>query len=134
MPRELGIELWKKDDQGKPMLPTSCLDVVPIADYVRDGPLAIQGIQTYLDFWKRCSVLKGKDHDSTKYMEPVILYWENIIIELEKPTNKHTGEYTGFWPKTAGTHYMQHVEEDRDEFQGYEELNNHFVGPQSARP
>ena len=29
---------------------------------------------------------------------------------------------------------MQHVEEDRDEFQGYEELNNHFVGPQSARP
>ena len=67
-------------------------------------------------------------------MEPIILYWENIITELEKPTNKHSGEYIGFWPKTSGTHYMQHVEEDRDEFHGYEELNNHFVGPQSARP
>ena len=53
-----------------------------------------------------------------------------MIGEIEQPTNKHIG----FWPKTAGTHQMQHIEEERDEFQGCEEFNDHFVGPQSARP
>ena len=134
MPRESGIELWKRDDQGKPKLPPSCPNVVPIAEYVRDSPLVIQGIKAYLEFWKKCSAMKGKDHDSTKYMEPIILYWQNMISEVEKPTNNHICQYIGFWPKTTRTHRMQQIEEDRDEFQGFEEFNDHFVGPQSARP
>ena len=134
MPRESGIEIWKKDDQGKPKLPPSCPNVVPIAEYVRDSPLVIQGIKAYLEFWKKCSAMKGKDHDATKYMEPIILYWQNMISELEKPTNNHICQYIGFWPKTTGSHRMQEIEEDRDEFQGFEEFNDHFVGTQSARP
>ena len=94
--------------------------MVPIAEYVRDSPLVIQGIKAYLEFWKKCSAMKGKDHDSTKYMEPVILCWQNMISELEKPTNNQICQYIGFWPKTAGTHCMQQIEEDRDEFQGFE--------------
>ena len=134
MPRDKPVELWKKYDQGKPNLPVGCPNVVHIADYVRDSPLVIQGIKTYIDFWRRCSALKGKDHDSSKYMEPVILYWEKIISELEQPTNKQIGQYMGFWPKTAGTHQMQQMEDEMDELQGCEDLNNQIVGPQSARP
>ena len=37
MLRESGIELWKKNDQGKPKLPPSCPNVVPIAEHVRDS-------------------------------------------------------------------------------------------------
>ena len=74
MPRESGIELSKRDDQGKPKLPPSCPNVVPIAKYVRDSPLVIQGIKAYLEFWKKCFAMKGKDHDATKYMEPIIFY------------------------------------------------------------
>ena len=89
MPRESGIELWKRDDQGKPKLPPSCPNVVPIAEYVRDSPLVIQGIKAYLEFWKKCSAMKGKDHDATKDMEPINIFWQNMISELEKPTNNH---------------------------------------------
>ena len=42
-----------------------------------------------------------------------------MISELEKPTNNHICQYIGFWPKTTGTHCMQQIEEDRDEFQGF---------------
>ena len=104
MPREGGIELWKKDAAGRPKLPTGCSNVVPIADFVRDSPMVIQGIKGYLDFWQKWSTKKEKEHDSTKCIEPVILYWQNMIDELQKPTNKYTGKYVGFWPKTAGTH------------------------------
>ena len=134
MPKEGGIELWKKDATGKPKLPTGCPNVVPIADYVRDSPLVIQGIKGYLDFWQKWSAKKGKEHDSTKYIEPVILYWQNMIDELQKPTNKYTGKYARFWPKTAGTHRMQQIEEEVDKFQGCKEWNNHYVGPQGGRP
>ena len=115
-------------------MPPGCPNVVLIADYVRDSPLVVQGIKTYLDFWKRCFSLKGKDHDSSKYIEPIIVYWQNMICELEQPTNKHTCQYIGFWPKIVGTHRMEQIDEDGDEFQGFEELNDHYVGPQSARP
>lgn len=81
--------------------------MVPIADYERDSPLVIQGIKGYIDFWQKWSAKKGKEHDSTKYIELVILYWQNMIDELQKPTSKYTGKYVGFWPKTAGTHRMQ---------------------------
>ena len=71
MPREGGIELWKKDAAGRPKLPTGCLNVVPIADSVT---MVIQGIRRYLDFWQKWPTKKGKEHDSTKYIEPMILY------------------------------------------------------------
>ena len=29
---------------------------------------------------------------------------------------------------------MQYIEKESNEFQAYKELNNHFFGPQSARP
>ena len=66
MPRESQIELWKNDDQGKPKLPPNCSNMVPIADYVRDSLLVIKGIKAYLELWRKCFAMKGKDHDTTK--------------------------------------------------------------------
>ena len=57
-----------------------------------------------------------------------------MIIELQKPTSKCVGRYIGFWPKTEGTHRMQQIEEELDEFEGYEEWNNHYCGPLRGRP
>ena len=90
MPRELGIEM---DDQGKPKLPPNCPNVVSIAGYVSDSSLVIQGTKAYLDFWKKCSIMKGKEHDSSTYMDPIILYWKNMISELEKPTNVNLQDF-----------------------------------------
>ena len=50
MPREGGIELWKKDTAGRPKLPIGCPNVVLIADFMSDNPMVIQGIRGYLDF------------------------------------------------------------------------------------
>ena len=82
MPREGGIELWKRDDAGKPKLPIGCPNVIPIADYVRDSPQVVQGIKGYLEFWQKWSKKKGKEAACTQYIEPVISYWQNIVGEL----------------------------------------------------
>lgn len=57
-----------------------------------------------------------------------------MVDVLQNPTNKHIGKYTHFWPKTTGTHCIQEIEEEIDEFQGYEEWNEHFCGPLNGRP
>ena len=57
-----------------------------------------------------------------------------MIDKLQKLTYKYTSKYVGFWPKTAGTHQTQHIEEEVDKFQGCKEWNDHYVGPQLGRP
>ena len=134
LPKEGGIELWNKDSEGKPMLPIGSPNMLPIADYVRDSPYVVNGIRDYLSFWEKWSQKKGKEALYTQFIEQVIEYWKDMIIELQKPTNKCVGRYIGFWPKTEGTHRMQQIEEELDEFEGYEEWNNHYCGPLRGRP
>ena len=134
LPKEGGIELWKKDNEGRPMLPVGCPNMLPIADYVKDNLSVVNGIRDYLSFWEKWSEKNGKEATCTQFIEPVIDYWKDMIIELQRPTNKCVGNYGGFWPKTEGTHHMQHIEDEADAFQGYEEWNDHYCGPSKQRP
>ena len=50
MPRERGIELWKKDANGNPLLPIGSPNVLPLASFVKDHELVISGINSYMLF------------------------------------------------------------------------------------
>ena len=50
LPRERGIELWKRDMEGKPTLPKGSPKLLPMFDYVKDHLEVVNGIKDYLKY------------------------------------------------------------------------------------
>lgn len=135
LPKEGAIELWKRDGENKAMLPLGSPKLLPLANFVRDNTQVILGIKDYVHYWKKWITIKGLGY--SRHITPVVEYWKKMITELEKPiVTTSTCLDSVFWPRSKGTHHMDvlDVEGSDDEFEGYEEFNNHYYGPANRRP
>ena len=80
-PSDGGISLWKKNSEGKPMLPHGNPPLLPMAEYVKGYIDVISGIKAYVKFWEKL----GSGVSAPRYYRPVIDYWNNVIQDLGKP-------------------------------------------------
>ena len=133
LPREGGIELWKRDSTGKPTLPKGLPTLLPMFEYIKDHQEVICGIKDYLKYWERWTIVQGPEADYTKFITPVIEYWKTMINSLQTSNVQEDTLFMDFWPKTQGDTTFQDAD-DVDDFLGLEELNDHYCGPLSKRP
>ena len=75
------IPIWKKDIQGKPMLPQGNLPLVVMAEFVKAHKEVISGFKNYIRFWQNL----GNGSSVPRDYRPVIDYWSNAVEELGKP-------------------------------------------------
>ena len=131
-PNDGGICLWKKNSEGKPMLPHGFPPLLPMAEYVKGHMDVIAGLKAYVKFWEKL----GNGVSTPRYYRPVIDYWNNVIQELGKPSISGYALYKDFWPQTQGSHQFDDVDAHMqpDRFLGIEELNEHYCGPQCEKP
>ena len=69
------IHIWKKDVEGKPMLPQGNPPLVPMANFVKAHEEVILGLKNYIRFWENL----GNGSSVPRYYRPVIDYWSNVI-------------------------------------------------------
>ena len=126
------IHIWKKDVEGKPMLPQGNPPLVPMANFVKAHEEVILGLKNYIRFWENL----GNGSSVPRYYRPVIDYWSNVIQELGKPILSEANTFEDFWPKTQGSHQLDdmNIRQEVERFIGLEEYNDHFCGPQREKP
>lgn len=134
LPREGGIELWKRDSTiGKPTIPKGFPTLLPMSEYIKDHQEMASEIKDYLKYWERWSSVQGPEADYTKFIVRVIDYWKIMLDVLQAPNFQEERVFMDFWPRTHGDTVFQDID-DVDDFIGLEELNDHYCGPLSKRP
>ena len=70
-----GIELWKRGENGETLLPTTgAPKVLPYFEYMKDHEKVIEGLQTFVNWWKSFIDSKGKESAYANWIMPVIEY------------------------------------------------------------
>lgn len=129
---EAGIEMWKKNQDGSPKLPTGEPHVLPRMSHIKDVELVIEGLKKYKAFW-----IKSKDtcrHESTFFnnIGPIIEYWDTIIKRLREPSTPEMRLQKEFWPLTK---WKDSLIKENQTFQNdrVDHLEPHYCGPRNAR-
>ena len=94
----VSIHIWKRDADGKPMLPQGNPPLLPMAKFVKAHDEVISELKNYIRFWQNLS----NGPNMPRYYSLVIDYWSAVIEELGKPaiTTSLTDTFENLWPKS----------------------------------
>lgn len=129
-----GIELWKRDANGIPMLPTGNPSPLPLSDTIKDQEYICQGIKKYIEWWTEGMNKKHANLEFKEFIQPMIIYWENILKTLKDGiSQRDTYLKDGFWPRTRLMEdnveaIMQEKLEEEDM------VDEHYCGPINNKP
>ena len=130
-----GIELWKRGENGETLLPTGAPKVLPYFEYMKDHEKVIEGLQTFVNWWKSFIDSKGKESAYANWIMPVIEYWEQMIIALRTPCVEQEYVMQDFWPRSLSSPVvaLEDAFEDEDNF-GMNENEDHYCGSARNKP
>ena len=98
---ESGIELWKRNDQGRPKLPEGVPKVLPPFEYVKDSEKVVEGLKKYVSWWKEHLQEKGDKSEYARWINPVLVYWENLMQSMQIPSASEDTFFDDFWPRSV---------------------------------
>ena len=78
-----GIQLWKKDPNGHPMLPKGDPLALPLLERLKDQHTIMDGLKKYIAFWKMSIESKTINPSFKSFISPIITYWEDITNALD---------------------------------------------------
>ena len=130
-----GIELWKRAENGEPLLPPGVPRVLPYFEYMKDHEKVIEGLQTFVNWWKSFVENKGEESAYAKWIGPVIQYWEQMIFALKTPCVEQEDVFHDFWPRSVSSPVatIEDAFVDEDNF-GIGENEDHYCGPARNKP
>ena len=71
------IELQKCTENGEPLLPKGVPNVLPYFEYLKDHEKVIEGLQTFVDWWKCFVDTKGTDFAYATWIRPIAILGAN---------------------------------------------------------
>ena len=80
-----GIQLWKKDPNGHPMLPKGDPLALPLLERLKDQNTIMDSLKKYIAFWKRSIESKNVNPSSKSFISPIITYCTdntNALIQM----------------------------------------------------
>ncbi len=132
---EKGIELWKRNDQGRPKLPEGVPKVLPPFEYVKDSENVVEGLKKYVSWWKEHLQEKGDQSEYARWINPVLVYWENLMQAMQNPSVREDTSFDDFWPRSIcePAHPLDLPLEDTIDA-GLDVNEGHYCGPMRDKP
>ena len=131
-----GIELWKRGENGEPLLPTGVPNVLPCFEYLKDHEKVVEGLQTFANWWKSFVDSKGVQSAYANWIMPVVQYWEQVITALKTPCCVDQGNvFHDFWPRSLPSPIvaLEDAFADEENF-GMNDNEDHYCGSARNKP
>ena len=131
-----GIELWKRGINGETLLPIGAPKVLPYFEYMKDHEKVIEGLQTFVNWWKSFVGIKGENSAYANWIMPIVEYWEQMIIALKTPCMEQEHAFYDFWPRSLPLPIDAGLEDalvDENDF-GMEDNEDHYCGSAQNKP
>ena len=60
----------------------------------------VEGLQTFVNWWKSFLDSKGIDSAYATWTRPVVQYWEQMVVALKTPCMHEEKAFHDFWPRS----------------------------------
>ena len=91
----------KQIENGEPLLPKGAPNVPPYFEYLKDHEKVLDGLQTFINWWKSFVDRKVINFSYATWIRPVVQYWEKMIVVLKTPqcVDQEKASHD-FWPRS----------------------------------